>query len=113
MNTIPIDKLKIPETLLKVFIKDNPDIAKITLVEAESVTVYNPMDFSPVYKFRVIVDLEFKWNFNKLSTPEACAERLNVLFKMMYTDSPDITFSVRKMSTQTRDYLQEFIDIFS
>jgi hypothetical protein len=113
MNSIPVGKLKIPETLFKVFVKDNPDIAKITLVDAESITVYNPMDFSPIYKFRVIIDLEFKWDFNNLLSPESCAERLNTVFKMMYTDAPDISFSVRKMSTQTRDYLQEFIDIFS
>jgi len=113
MNTIPVDKLKIPETLFKVFVKDNPNIVNIKLADADSIVVYNPMDFSPIYKFRVVVDIEFKWNFDKLSTPESCAERLNTVFKMMYTDAPDISFSVRKMSTQTRDYLQEFIDIFS
>lgn len=120
MNTpterkIPVDQLKIPESLIKVFKKSNPEIAEIKISDVEYFVVYNPMDFSPVYKFRVSFDLQIEWEDSKLRKPtEKYSSDLETSFKMIYTKNvPDVVFAIGRVTYLERDYIKEFMNIFS
>lgn len=120
MNTpterkIPVDQLKIPESLIKVFKKSNPEIAEIKISDVEYFVVYNPMDFSPVYKFRVSFDLQIEWEDSRLrKSIEKYSSDLETAFKMIYTKNvPNVVFAIGKVTYLERDYIQEFMKIFS
>jgi hypothetical protein len=112
---IPLDQLKIPESLIKVFKKSNPEIDDIKISDVEYFAVYNPMDFSPVYKFRVTFDLQIEWEDSSLRKPtEKYSSDLDTGFKMIYTKNvPDVVFSIGRVTYLERDYIKEFMNIFS
>ena len=112
---IPLDQLKLPESLIKVFKKSNPEIDDIKISDVEYFAVYNPMDFSPVYKFRVTFDLQIEWEDSRLRKPtEKYSSDLDTGFKMIYTKNvPDVVFSIGRVTYLERDYIKEFMNIFS
>jgi hypothetical protein len=112
---IPLDQLKIPESLIKVFKKSNPEIDDIKISDVEYFAVYNPMDFSPVYKFRVTFDLQIEWEDSRLRKPtEKYSSDLDTGFKMIYTKNvPDVVFAIGRVTYLERDYIKEFMNIFS
>jgi hypothetical protein len=111
---IPLDQLKIPESLIKVFKKSNPEIDDIKISDVEYFVVYNPMDFSPVYKFRVTFDLQIEWEDSRLRKPtEKYSSDLDTGFKMIYTKNvPDVVFAIGRVTYLERDYIKEFMNIF-
>ena len=73
------------------------------------------MDFSPVYKFRVSFDLQIEWEDSRLRKPtEKYSSDLDTGFKMIYTKNvPDVVFSIGRVTYLERDYIKEFMNIFS
>jgi hypothetical protein len=89
-------EIVIPSTFKEVILKMCPEIKDIVSVGYREQTMYNPTDFSPVYKYLVGIDVYFdEYNGMKKSKKEY-GDEFNDYLKMTYGSEMDfITFHIQ------------------
>ena len=106
------DALVIPPTLDKVLKKTISGLEEISIKSYEKTTMYNPVNFLPIYRYSVNLVLTFAWNTETISSCEKLKEIINTSFSMMYTDIDNYRFNVIKVNTKERDFDKEFFEFF-
>jgi hypothetical protein len=84
-NGSPDNKnIVIPPTFKDVVVKMCPEILNIVSVGYREQTVYNPMNFEPVYKYLVGVDLYFDNHNGMKKSKHEYSKEIDDYFKMTY-----------------------------
>jgi len=96
-NEFPDNKeIVIPSTFKDVVVKMCPEILNIVSVGYREQTVYNPMNFEPVYKYLVGVDLYFDNHNGMKKSKHEYSKEIDDYFKMTYGSEFDfISFHVQ------------------
>ena len=86
----------IPPTFKDVVVKMCPEILNIVSVGYREQTVYNPMNFEPVYKYLVGVDLYFDNHNGMKKSKHEYSKEIDDYFKMTYGSEMDfVSFHVQ------------------
>jgi hypothetical protein len=89
-------EIDIPEKLKDVVKKMCPEIVDIVSAGYREQMVYNPMDFSPIYKFLVGIDVYFDDHNGMKKSKDGYGKEFNDYFKMTYGSEMEfITFHVQ------------------
>ena len=114
-NEFPDNKeIVIPSTFKDVVVKMCPEILNIVSIGYREQTVYNPMNFEPVYKYLVGVDVYFdEYNGMKKSKKEY-GDEFNDYLKMTYGSEMEfITFHVQSfIFPPERTNKDKFFELF-
>lgn len=95
-NEFPDNRdIVIPPTFKDVILKMCPEIVDIVSIGYREHMVYNPMNFEPVYKYLVGVDLYFDNHNGMKKSKNEYGTLFNDYFKMTYSDMDYITFHVQ------------------
>ena len=96
-NGHPDDKeIVIPSTFKDVVVKMCPEILNIVSVGYREQTMYDPMNFEPVYKYLVGVDLYFDNHNGMKKSKNEYGKEIGDYFKMTYGSEMDfISFHVQ------------------
>jgi hypothetical protein len=115
VNDFPDNKeIDIPTKFKEVILKMCPEIKDVVSVGYREQSMYNPMDFSPVYKYLVGVDVYFdEYNGMKKSKNEYGKE-FNDYLKMTYGSEMEfITFHVQSfIFPPERTNKDKFFELF-
>lgn len=91
-------EIEIPENFNKVILKLCPEIREVVTIGYKSSTAYNAVNFEPIWKFLVGVNLFFNENDIPKGGKEHYEGLFNDYFKMTYGSEMDfITFAVKSM----------------
>ena len=96
-NSSPDDKeIVIPPTFKDVVVKMCPEILNIVSVGYREQTMYNPMNFEPVCKYLVGVDIYFDEHNGMKKSKHEYSKEIDDYFKMTYGSEMDfISFHVQ------------------
>ena len=103
----------IPPMFKEVILKMCPEIVDIVPNGYREQSMYNPMDFSPVYNYLVGVDLYFNEYNGMKKSKDAYGKEFNDYFKMTYSDMDFISFHVRSfIFPPERTNKDKFFELF-
>ena len=89
-------EISIPETFKDVVVKMCPEILNIVSVGYREQSMYNPTDFTPVYKYLVGVDLYFDNHNGMKKSKNEYGKEIGDYFKMTYGSEMDfVSFHVQ------------------
>jgi hypothetical protein len=88
-------EINIPETFKGVILKICPEIIDVKSNGYRETVMYNPMNFEPIKKYLVGVDLYFDEKNGMKKSKTEYGNLFNDYFKMTYSDLDFVTFHVR------------------
>ena len=88
-------EIDIPETFKDVILKICPEIIDVKSNGYRENVMYNPMNFEPIKKYLVGVDLYFDETNGMKKSKTEYGNLFNDYFKMTYSDLDFVTFHVR------------------
>jgi hypothetical protein len=91
-------EIEIPESFSKVILKLLPEIREVTTIGYKSNSVYNPINFEPIWNFLVAVNLSFNESEIPKGDKTYYESLFNDYFKMTYGSEMDfISFKVESL----------------
>lgn len=77
-------KIEVPDTLKVVILKMYPEIIDVVSTGYREQIMYDPMNFSPIYKYLVGVDIHFDNHNGMKKSKHEYSTEINDYFKMTY-----------------------------
>jgi len=114
-NDHPDDKeIFIPSTFKDVVVKMCPEILNIVSVGYREQTVYNPMNFEPLYKYLVGIDLYFDNHNGMKKSKYEYGKEIDDYFKMTYGSEMEfVSFHVQSfIFPPERTNKDKFFELF-
>jgi hypothetical protein len=90
--------LVMPKVLDVLIKKTHPEIISVSIKDVNSTLMYNPMDFSPIEKFRLHISVSFKQGVQPNGVMEYYSEAIQDLFKYTYPEYDFVKFNVIEMN---------------
>ena len=90
--------LVMPKVLDVLIKKTHPEIISVSIKDVNSTLMYNPMDFSPIEKFRLHISVSFKQGVQPNGVMEYYSEVIQDLFKYTYPEYDFVKFNVIEMN---------------
>jgi len=105
-------KFKIPDRFIKALNALHPEIEKLEICDVDRVGVYDPITFTPIYKFEVTVDVHIKDDGLVKGNRFYYTDILNEVFKITYVDMEFVSFKSSLIITPKLTNLQLFYKVF-
>jgi len=102
----------IPEVLIKVIKKSVPGISSLEIDGYRNYDRFSFTDYNTVPNYLVLLNVRFHWDSNNILSPEKLGEVINTSFSMMHPDVDFVTFEVKRVNIEKRNYHEEFLDMF-
>jgi hypothetical protein len=102
----------IPEVMIKVIKKSVPGISSVEIDGYRNYARISFADYNTVPNYLVLLNVRYHWNANNILSPEKLGEIINTSFSMMYPDVDFVTFEVKRINIEKRNYEKEFLDMF-
>ena len=104
----------IPSTFKGVVVKMCPEISDIVTIGYREQSMYNPTDFSPVYKYLVGIDLHFDNHNGMKKSKNEYGKEIGDYFKMTYGSEFDfISFHVQSfVFPPEKTNKEKFLELF-
>lgn len=106
-------KFKIPDRFIKALNALHPEIEKLVICDVNRVGMYDPLTFTPLYKFELTVDVHIKDEDLVNGSDLYYTNILNEVFKITYVDMEFVTFKSGLIITPRLTNIQLFYKVFS
>lgn len=106
-------KIELPKTFKDVIMKLCPEIRDVVTSGYRETTSYNPMNFEPIKRYLVGIDMYFD-DMNNVKTKQEYSNLMDTYFIMTFSDMDFISFHVRSfIFPPEKSNEEKFFELFT